>query len=184
MIEDKFAGAVEAMLFASGDAVPLDDLAFALDTDRRTARRIINGLTERYEVENRGIKIIEFDDAYQMCTSPNYFEFIEALGKNPKKKPLSQATTETLAIVAYRQPVTKNEIENIRGVNADHAVNKLTEYGLVTELGRANTPGRPVLFGTTEEFLRRFGISSLEDLPELPEPPIDAETNADDGDAP
>ena len=184
MIEDKFAGAIEAMLFASGDAVPLDDLALALDTDRRTARKIINGLTERYEVENRGIKIIEFDDAYQMCTSPDYFEFIEALGKNPKKKPLSQAATETLAIVAYRQPVTKNEIENIRGVNADHAVNKLTEYGLVTELGRANAPGRPVLFGTTEEFLRRFGISSLNDLPELPEPPGEAESSMNGGDTP
>ena len=170
MIEDRRAGAVEAMLFAAGEAVRLDDLAGALGTDRREARNLVKGLTERYETENRGIKIIELDGSYQMCTSPEYYEFIESLGRTQKRKPLSQAVMETLAIIAYRQPVTKSEIENIRGVGADHTVNRLLEYGLVNELGRADAPGRPVLFGTTEEFLRRFGISSLKELPGLSEP--------------
>jgi len=169
MIEDRYAGAAEAILFASGEAVDIEDIAAAIGADKRTARNILNGLAQRYLMENRGIKIIEFDGAYQMCTSPDYYEFIEALGKNVKKKPLSQAVTETLAIIAYRQPVTKTEIENIRGINADHAVNKLVETGLVNELGRADTPGRPVPFGTTPEFLRVFGISALKELPGLPE---------------
>ena len=169
MIEDRLAGAVEAILFASGGAVSLDALAGSLGTDRRGARAIADGLAERYEVENRGIKIIVLGDAYQMCTSPDYFPYIELLGKAAKKRQLTQAVTETLAIVAYKQPVTKTEIENIRGVDADHTVKKLLEYGLVAELGRADAPGRPVLFGTTEEFLRAFGISSLAGLPELPE---------------
>ena len=169
MTDDKLAGAVEAILFAYGGAVDVSDIAEALDTDKRTARRIVNELAEKYSAEDRGIKIIELDDSYQMCTNPDYFEFVEALGKAPKKRALTQAVMETLAIIAYRQPVTKPDIENIRGVSADHAVNKLLDYGLVNELGRADAPGRPILFGTSEEFLRCFGISSLDGLPELPE---------------
>jgi len=168
MIEDRLAGAAEALLFASGDAIDLEDIAAALGSDRRGARRVLKGLEDRYLIENRGIKIIELDGAFQMCTNPDFFEYIERLGKTPKKRPLSQAVMETLAIIAYRQPVTKHDIEDIRGVNADHAVNKLMEYGLAAELGRAETPGRPVLFGTTEEFLRRFGIASVNELPTLP----------------
>jgi len=169
MIEDRYAAAVEAMLFASGQAVPAAVLAAALNADKRTLRTVVRGLAERYIFENRGVRIIELDDSYQMCTNPEYYAFIEALGKAPKPKPLSQAVMETLAIIAYRQPVTKTDIENIRGVEADHTVNKLLEYGLVVELGRADRPGKPVLFGTSEEFLRRFGISSVNELPELPE---------------
>jgi len=170
MIEDRYASAVEAMLFACGDAVPLDDLADALGTDKRTARKIVAGLAELYELEQRGIRIVMLDDACQMCTNANYFEYIEALGKAPKQRSLSPAVLETLAIIAYRQPATKTDIENIRGVDANHAVNRLVEYGLVNEVGRADAPGRPVLFGTSEEFLRFFGLSSLKELPGLPEP--------------
>jgi len=178
MIEDRYASAVEAMLFACGDAVPLDDLADALGTDKRTARKIVAGLAELYELEQRGIRIVMLDDACQMCTNANYFEYIEALGKAPKQKSLSPAVLETLAIIAYRQPATKADIENIRGVDANHAVNRLVEYGLVSEVGRADAPGRPVLFGTSEEFLRFFGLSSLKELPGLPEFETQAEGEA------
>ena len=171
MIADKNAGALEAVLFASGGPVAIADLAFALNTDVRTARKLIDGLAETYEIENRGIKIVGFDDSYQMCTSPEFFPFIEALGKTPKIRTLTPALMETLAIIAYRQPATKTDIENIRGVNADHAVNKLMEYGLVIDTGRADAPGRPVLFATSEDFLRLLGISSLDELPGLPEIP-------------
>ena len=168
MIEDRYAGAVEAMLFASGDAIELADIAAVLGTDKRMARKIVEGLAERYELENRGIQIAALDDAYQMRTSPDYHEFIESLGKTSRKKALTPAVMETLAIIAYKQPATKADIENIRGVGADHAVNKLVEFGLVQETGRADAPGRPVMFGTSEEFLRYFGISSLKELPGLP----------------
>jgi len=169
MISDKNAGALEAVLFASGGPVALKDLASILNTDARAARKMIDGLAESYELENRGIKIVRFDDAYQMCTNPEFFPFIEALGKTPKTRALTPALMETLAIIAYKQPATKTDIENIRGVNADHAVNRRREYGLVNDAGRADAPGRPVLFATSEDFLRMIGISSLEELPGLPE---------------
>ena len=156
------------MLFVSGGAVSVEDLADALKIDKKTVRRIAKGLADSYEVENRGVKIIEIDDSYQMCSNPEYFEYIEALGKAPKKKVLTQAIMETLAIIAYKQPCTKTDIENIRGVSADHAVNKLLDLGLISEIGRAETPGRPVVFGTSEEFLRSFGITDLSGLPKLP----------------
>ena len=169
MILDKNAGALEAVLFASGGPVALTDLAFVLDTDIKTARKMMDGLADAYELENRGIKIVKFGDSYQMCTNPDFFPFIEALGKTPKIRTLTPTLMETLAIIAYKQPATKTDIESIRGVNADHAVNRLMEYGLVIDAGRADTPGRPVLFATSEDFLRMIGISSLEELPGLPE---------------
>ena len=181
MTDREYAGAIEAMLFASGEAVEAGELAAALETNKSTVRRIISALRERYDSEESGIKIIELGDSYQMCTSPNYYGFIENLGKAPKKKALTQALTETLAIVAYRQPITKPEIESIRGVSADHAVGKLLEFGLIKELGRAEAPGRPILFGTSEAFLRGFGISALSELPELPDLPEQTEIIADEG---
>ena len=114
-----------------------------------------------------GMKIIELEDSFQMCTKEEYYDFLVAMALQPKKAVLSDVMLETLSIIAYKQPVTKLEIEKIRGVKSDHAVNKLIEYGLVREVGRLDAPGRPILFGTTEEFLRNFGVQGLDDLPEI-----------------
>ena len=113
------------------------------------------------------MRIIELEGAYQMCTAPGAYDFLIRIAKQPKKHVLTDVLLETLSIIAYKQPVTKAEIEKIRGVSCDHAVSKLVEYSLVSELGRLDAPGRPMLFGTTEDFLRSFGIHSLEELPKM-----------------
>ena len=159
--------AAEAILFAAGEAVNIKDLASALEQDIKTMRSIMQELCDDYE--NRGISIIQIDDSYQMCTRDEYFDSIKKLYQAPKRKVLSTTLLETLAIIAYRQPVTKAQIEEIRGVSADHAVNKLVEYELVDEVGRLDAPGKPILFGTTDEFLRYFGFKAVESMPELPE---------------
>ena len=110
---------------------------------------------------------MDLEDSYQMCTSRNTYEYLIRIARQPKKHVLTDVLLETLSIIAYKQPVTKAEIEKIRGVSCEHAVSKLVEYNLVSELGRLDAPGRPMLFGTTEEFLRNFGIHSLEELPEM-----------------
>ena len=122
---------------------------------------------DKYESEDRGIRIIELEDAFQMCTKKEMYEYLIRVAKQPKKYVLTDVLLETLSIIAYKQPVTKLEIEKIRGVKSDHAVNKLVEYNLVCECGRLDAPGIPILFGTTEEFLRRFSVQSVEDLPSL-----------------
>ena len=121
---------------------------------------------DKYEENDRGIKIIELDGAFQMCTKKEHYETILKITHIPKKHVLTDVLLETLSIVAYKQPTTKAQIEAIRGVNSDHAVNKLVEYNLICELGRLDAPGRPILFGTTEDFLRHFGLQSLNDLPD------------------
>lgn len=160
-------GAFEAMLFAAGDAVELGSMAKVLEISNEEARRVIEILCSDYKSnKNHGIEIIELDGKFQMRTSPVYYECIKALIKLPEKRTLTNTLLETLAIIAYKQPVTKNQIEEIRGLSADHAVNRLLELGFVCEGGRLDSPGRPILFVTTEEFLRRFGISSLSQLPQ------------------
>ncbi len=159
--------AAEAILFASGEAVDIKDIASALEQDVKTMASIMAELMDDYE--DRGVQIIQVDTAYQMCTRSEYFDCIKKLYQAPKRKVLSNTLLETLAIIAYRQPVTKGQIEEIRGVSADHAVNKLVEYNLVDEVGRLDAPGKPILFGTTDEFLRYFGFKALENMPELPE---------------
>lgn len=157
--------AIEAILFAMGKSVDLKRLACAVEQDEETTRKIVAHLMDRYAGEKRGIKIIELDGCYQMCTRPEYYDYLIRLASAPKKPVLTDVVLETLSIIAYKQPVTKLEIEKIRGVKSDHAVNKLVEYNLVYEVGRLDAPGRPVLFATTEEFLRRFGIGNTEELP-------------------
>lgn len=156
---------IEAILFTMGDAVELDRIAAATEQDEDTCRKVIHNMMDKYDVENRGIQIIELDGAFQMCTKSSLYESIIRIAHVPKKHVLTDVLLETLSIVAYKQPITKVEIEHIRGVKSDHPVNKLVEYGLVEEAGRLDAPGRPILFATTEEFLRNFGIESLEDLP-------------------
>lgn len=158
---------MEAVLFTMGRSVDLKQLAAALDDTEKAAEAAAERLRARYEEINGGMQIVRLEDSYQMCTRAEYYENLIRVAKAPKKQVLSDVVMETLAIIAYRQPVTKADIERIRGVNADHAVNRLVEYGLVYEAGRLDAPGRPALFATTEEFLRRFGIGSRENLPEL-----------------
>lgn len=167
MEEKKLQAAIEAILFAMGDSVELEKLAGAIGMEKEPTRDLIHRMMDRYQEEDRGIQILELEDAYQLCTKSELYEYLIRVAKQPKKVVLSDVVLETLSIIAYKQPVTRLEIEKIRGVKCDHAVNKLIEYDLVKELGRLDAPGRPLLFGTTEEFLRHFGIHSLEDLPEI-----------------
>lgn len=156
---------VEAILFASGDVVSLKAIASATEQSEKTLQTVINNLSDKYMYEKRGFKIIQVGEGYQMCTNPEYFDYIKKLFQAPVRKTLSTTLLETLAIIAYKQPITKSQIEDIRGVSADHAVNKLVEYDLVCEKGRLDAPGRPILFGTTDEFLRFFGFNALDNLP-------------------
>lgn len=158
---------VEAILFTMGEAVELERIAVAIEQDEKTTKKIIAQMMDEYEAEDRGIQIIELEGAYQMCTKASAYETLVKIAHVPKKHVLTDVLLETLSIIAYKQPITKLEIEKIRGVKTDHAVNKLIEYNLVTEVGRMDAPGRPILFGTSEDFLRSFGIRSLEDLPEV-----------------
>ena len=163
----KLQGVIEAILFTMGESVELERIAAAIEHDEETTRKLINGLMDQYAEEGRGIRIIELDRSYQMCTKKEMYEYLIRIVKQPKRYVLTDVLLETLSIIAYKQPVTKLEIEKIRGVKSDHAVNKLVEYGLVEEVGRLDAPGRPLLFGTTEEFLRRFSVQSLDELPTL-----------------
>lgn len=163
---------IESLLFISGDAVSITNISNTIKMDIATTEAIIISLKQKYERENRGMRIIEIDDCYQMATSPTCFEYIRDMYKSPVKKGLSQAILETLAIVAYKQPITKAQIEEIRGVNATHALSKLSEKELIYEVGRDNSAGHPILFGTTQEFLRYFGFENMEQLPKLPEKTI------------
>lgn len=161
--------AVEAILFAAGDAVSLPGISLAIGQDTKTAKSIVYSVKDKLEKENRGIEIIEINDSFQMRTSSEYYGYIKTLFQNPMKKSLTQPLLETLAIIAYKQPCTRAQIEEIRGVDATHAVNKLAEYGLVCEKGRSDLPGRAILFGTTDEFLKYYGFTNIDVLPELPE---------------
>ena len=157
--------AIEAILFTMGESVELSKIAAAIELDKETTKKIIHGMMYRYKEADRGIQILELEDSYQLCTKSELYEYLIRVAKQPKKIVLTDVVMETLSIIAYKQPITKLEIEKIRGVKCDHAVNKLVEYNLVKELGRLDAPGRPLLFGTTEDFLRHFGVHSLEDLP-------------------
>ena len=166
---NEYECAVEAILFASGESVELSKLAYCLELEEADLKPIIESLMNKYEGEERGMKIIQLNDAYQMCTNEIYYDFVSRLVKAPSKKVLTQTLLETLAIIAYKQPITKSGIEDIRGVNAEHAINKLVEYRLICEVGRMETPGKPILFGTTDEFLKYYGLQSLSELPDQPE---------------
>ena len=158
---------IEAVLFTMGESVEIDKLALAIGKDKKYTRKVIDELSLEYESDDRGIKIVKLEDSYQMCTKKEMYESLIKVASAPKKRNITDVMLETLSIIAYKQPVTKTEIENIRGVKSDHSVNKLVEYDLVCEVGRLDAPGRPILFGTTEEFLRQFGLDSIESLPSM-----------------
>lgn len=162
---DELKAAVEAVLFSMGDAVEASQMAIALDVTEKVIKNTCYELMKEYEASERGIRLIELDGSFQMCTNPKYYDALVQICHVPKKHNLTGVMLETLSIIAYKQPVTRQEIEAIRGVKSDFAVNKLLEYNLITELGRKEVPGRPILFGTSEEFLRCFGLSSASELP-------------------
>ena len=166
---EKTEAAIEAILFTMGESVEAEKIAVAIEHDVDTTVRIIHNMMDKYENEDRGIKIIELEGSFQLCTKEEYYDNLIRICSQPRQYTLTDAALETLSIIAYKQPVTKIEIEKIRGVNSDRSVNKLVELELVKEVGRLDAPGRPMLFGTTEEFLRTFGVGSIDELPVISE---------------
>ena len=155
--KERIKGIIEAILFTMGESVAISRLSEVLDIEEDTLKELLEEMKGDYAGKDRGICLIELDGAYQICTKIETYEYVKKL------------VSQTLSIVAYKQPVTKQEIEAIRGVKSDFAVNKLLEYRLIKELGRLDTIGHPIVFGTTEEFLRCFGVSSIEELPDIDE---------------
>lgn len=162
------SGAVESILFASGAPMERSKLAAALDIEPERLDALVDELREGYRRDSRGFDILELDGSYQMCSSSYYGEITKKALDHRRNAPLSNAALEILSIVAYNQPVTKAYIEQIRGVDCFYGVNALIEKGLIEEKGRLDAPGRPWLYGTTPDFLRCFGLHSLDELPPLP----------------
>ncbi len=161
----KIEAAIEAVLFAAGEAVTVEQLSGAFGHDADTIRKLVHHMMDRYDEADRGIRIVEIEDGFQLCTKNEYYEVLSKLLHVPKKHMLTDVQLETLSIIAYKQPITRTEIEAIRGVSCVHAINKLVEYHLIEEVGRLDTLGKPILFGTTEDFLRGFGVKSTDELP-------------------
>ncbi len=156
---------IEALLFISGDSLSVREIARVIGQDEETTKRLIKLTADSYNEEGRGLMIIEINGAYQFATRPEFYPYIEQLVKPHSRQGLSQAALEALAVIAYRQPVTKSEVESIRGVKCDTCIARLVEKDLIEEGGRMDGPGRPILYRTTENFLRLFGLRSLGDLP-------------------
>ena len=170
---DKIKGVIEAILFAAGREVTKNELVLALEISEDDLEKIISSMQEEYKTENRGIEIIKLNDSYQLCTKKDLYQYIYPVLDKRSKPNLSGAALETLAIIAYNPRITRAEIEDIRGVSADACVYKLLEYGLIEEAGKLDLPGKPMSYKTTNEFLKMFGYSSLDDLPELPRYKLD-----------
>ncbi|MDU3722567.1 SMC-Scp complex subunit ScpB [Clostridium celatum] len=163
----KIKSAVEAMLFASGEPLSLKDLSHNLEIQAKALEEILKEMINDYEDENRGIKLIAINDGYQLVTKAENSDFIQKLLKKNRRQSLSQASIESLAIIAYKQPITRIDIDEIRGVKSESAIQKLVEKNLIKDIGRLEVPGRPILYGTTDEFLRQFGLETLKELPSL-----------------
>lgn len=158
---------LESILFAMGDSVEVSRLAAVIEEDEAKTRKLLLELKKEYDDDSHGIELLELEDSFQFATKSGMYDYLIKIAKAPRKMQLSDSVIETLSIVAYKQPITRLEIESIRGVSSDYAINKLLEYNLICELGRKDAPGKPLLFGTTEEFLRSFGVKSIRDLPEI-----------------
>ena len=165
--EKKLKAVIEAILFVAGEPIKTDTLAHALDLTVSELSPVLDSLRDEYDLDERGLRLNRFGESVQLATRPEYAPFIERVLQPVQKQSLSQAAMETLSIVAYRQPVTKGEIEAIRGVKCDYSIQSLLAKGLIEEAGRRETLGRPVLYRTAEKFLMHFGIESLAELPEV-----------------
>lgn len=170
---NKSKGVIEAILFAAGREVKITELMSALEASSEEVITLVESMKEDYKNENRGLQIVNVGEAYQLSTKQEYYEYLYTIFDKRNKPNLSQAAIETLAIIAYNPKITRAEIEQIRGVNSDGTIYKLLEYNLIEEVGRLDAPGRPTIYSTTKEFLKMFGISSLEELPDLPKYKID-----------
>ena len=170
---DKIKSIIEAILFAAGRQVTIKELMISLEIPKEDLENIIVSMQEDYREQSRGIEIIKVDDSYQLCTKKELYEYIYPIIDKRVKPNLSNAALETLAIIAYNPRVTRAEIESIRGVGADACIYKLLEYGLIQEGGKADLPGKPMTYVTSNEFLKMFGYTSLNDLPELPKYKLD-----------
>lgn len=173
MDKNKLKGIIEAILFAAGREVKLNELMSALELSQDEVVELIESMKLEYENESRGIQIINVDGAYQLCTKKEYYDFIYPVFDKRSKPNLSQAALETLSIIAYNPKITRAEIEAIRGVNSDGTIYKLLDYNLIEDSGKLDAPGRPTTYSTTKEFLRMFGLESLDALPELPRYKLD-----------
>lgn len=168
LVREQIKAAVEAVLFSRSEAIMLEDLARVIGIPADDAGGILSELIEEYNESERGVQIVANQSGYVMCTRPQYHDYVKK-ANNPLAVRLSQAALETLAIIAYRQPVTRTEMEAVRGVKIDRVLHSLLGRGLIEEVGKKDVPGRPGLYATTPEFLRLFGLSSLEDLPQQSE---------------
>lgn len=167
MNKEKIPYAIEGILFAAGEPVKTAKLAAILEIEIEAVKEAVSLLKYDYDTNERGFMIIDIDDGYQICSRPEYYNYIQIILGDQRRQALSNAAMEALAIIAYKQPITRGQIEYIRGVNSDSAVNRLVERGLIEECGRLDAPGRPVLYRTTQGFLRCFGLATPKDLPEL-----------------
>lgn len=170
---EKTKAIIEAILFAAGRVVKINELVLVLEKNEEEINKIIENMQEEYKAENRGIEIIKVDNGFQLATKNGLHEYIYPILDKRNKPNLSTAALETLSIIAYNPKITRAEIEAIRGVSADACVYKLLEYGLIEEAGKTDLPGKPMAYRTTEDFLKMFGYSSLNDLPELPRYKLD-----------
>ena len=161
--------ALEGVLFASGEPVPVERLCLGLEVDRPTLDAVAQQLMDKYRYERRGVRLVRLDTSYQLCSAPEFAPHIRKTLESRKPARLSQPALEVLAIIAYYQPVTRAYVDQVRGVDSAYTVSLLLERDLIEEAGRLAVPGRPVLFRTTKTFLRSFGLTNLEELPELPE---------------
>lgn len=159
--------AIEAILFAAGEPVKASKLAAVLEVDVDTITEAVRILGYNYDTELRGVMVIEIDGAYQLCSRPDYYSYVQDIMGEQRRQALSNAAMEALAIIAYKQPITRGQVEYIRGVNSDGAINRLIERDLIEDVGRLDAPGRPILYATTENFLRCFGLKSPSELPEV-----------------
>ena len=160
-------GKIEGILFAMGESVAVKEIAEALGEEENTIKEIIDEMKVYYASKERGIQIVYLEGNVQLRTKDEYYDDLIKIASAPKKNVLSDSVLETLSIIAYKQPVTRTDVEKIRGVNSDFGINKLLEFGLIKELGRLDAPGKPLLFGTSEQFLRAFNVDSIEDLPQI-----------------
>ena len=165
----KYMAAIEAVLFANGEPVERSRLAEVLEIDEATAGKFADDLMNDYNTRGGGIMMVKLDNAYQLCSNRNYADYVRKAMEIRRNTPLSQAAMEVLAIVAYNQPVTRAYVEQVRGVDCSAVMQNLVAKSLIEEKGRLELPGRPLLYGTTKDFLRCFGVSSLEELPPLPQ---------------
>ena len=170
---EKTKAIIEAILFAAGRTVKTGELILVLEKNEEELNKIISNMQEEYKSENRGIEIVKIDDGFQLATKNNLYEYVYPILDKRNKPNLSTAALETLSIIAYNPKITRAEIEAIRGVSADACVYKLLEYGLIEEAGKTDLPGKPMSYKTTDDFLKMFGYTSLNDLPELPRYKID-----------